>query len=745
LSENIIQEFLVELGFKVDQEGERKLNSTLATTLVKTHLIADGIEEASRAIARYVQETAKHFESLQWSSERTGASVQHLQSLAYSFSQIGLSAQGAGATVEAFAKSLRTQPGNLDRLKSYGITAGDTVDQMLKLVETLNKQFPDSANHYQYAIGERIAAQFGIDEQTYYQLTHNAGALAKFRKQYEEFAKGIGADPQAGEKFRKLMQDFRTSTALFQTVLQNVAADLAPQIEKALDGLDKWLTDPKHVKEIENAADAIGKFTKEAAEGFGQLATNLEPVWTGIGKITEAIGGKNKGLVAALETLVALWAANKFLRILFGLGGGGAKLGLTGWILGALGLYDAFGGPSLTKNPLHEPKPGDHVTTPEEYASHFMTFGDVWNWTKKKVKHFLGFDDTDAKPSPAIKGHGREALAREAYDFWRANGLSRQAALGVVANEDVESAGFKIHAPGDYNPRTGKYEARGAFQWHEDRRDAILKATGIDVWSNKTTHRQMLEAALWELKHSKDTQARKAWDMLQHAATEKEAAAAFSSYFERPADKYGQAVHRGIRATQWAEKIPEGTYVADSRAEREKQRVIPAAPSIIPPLVDDRLIDALRIHGEDQTPKEPDDQRTAPVAPDLKRASVTPAATAAKTNPPIVSNAGDKNKSAQRTAPVAPRELPIVPKVIPDIVNDRLRDFAKMVNNSSVPAAIPPAPPVTNYHSRNITISPNTTITVHGASDPNRTADAISRAQNTVHANILRDTKGAAR
>ena len=59
-------------------------------------------------------------------------------------------------------------------------------------------------------------------------------------------------------------------------------------------------------------------------------------------------------------------------------------------------------------------------------------------------------------------------------DFWMAQGYTKDQAAGIVANMQAESGG-NAGAVGDGGA------AHGLFQWHEKRRQAIIKATGIDI------------------------------------------------------------------------------------------------------------------------------------------------------------------------------------------------------------------------------------------------------------------------
>jgi hypothetical protein len=134
--------------------------------------------------------------------------------------------------------------------------------------------------------------------------------------------------------------------------------------------------------------------------------------------------------------------------------------------------------------------------------------------------------------APAMKMPAGQAAnnMQESIAFWRSKGYSDDAIAGLLAQESEESK-FNPHGPaGDAG------SAIGSFQWHPDRRARIRAATGVDVTSPSTSHRQMLEAAEWELRHSES----RAGEHLRHARSAAEAGYIGSKEFERAAGRFGK-------------------------------------------------------------------------------------------------------------------------------------------------------------------------------------------------------------
>jgi hypothetical protein len=155
-------------------------------------------------------------------------------------------------------------------------------------------------------------------------------------------------------------------------------------------------------------------------------------------------------------------------------------------------------------------------------------------------------NNANAPPSGQLPSGDKDKLASESYDFWRSKGYTAQAASGMVASEDAES-GFQPR-PGDID-KNGIARAGGSFQWHQDRREAIQKATGIDTWDPKITHAQQLAAAYWEQTQGGE---KSAGDKIRGATTAADAGDKASRYYERPGDVEGQArIRAGLAASYY--------------------------------------------------------------------------------------------------------------------------------------------------------------------------------------------------
>lgn len=128
-------------------------------------------------------------------------------------------------------------------------------------------------------------------------------------------------------------------------------------------------------------------------------------------------------------------------------------------------------------------------------------------------------------------------------DFWMAQGYTKDQAAGIVANMQAESGG-KAGAVGDGGA------AHGLFQWHEKRRQAIIKATGIDI--NTASHSDQLRAAAWEMKNGNTGFNDSHFRSLTGADN---AGAYFATNFEHPANALAKSITRGKNALAIASQL----------------------------------------------------------------------------------------------------------------------------------------------------------------------------------------------
>ncbi len=126
---------------------------------------------------------------------------------------------------------------------------------------------------------------------------------------------------------------------------------------------------------------------------------------------------------------------------------------------------------------------------------------------------------------------------QQAYEFFVHQGWTPQQSAGIVANLEAES-GLRPDAVGDGG------QAYGIAQWHPDRQANFAGLMG------KAIQGSALEDQLYFVHAELQGSEKRAGQALAACTTAAEAGACVSKLYERPADREGEAVKRGIRAEQ---------------------------------------------------------------------------------------------------------------------------------------------------------------------------------------------------
>jgi len=180
-------------------------------------------------------------------------------------------------------------------------------------------------------------------------------------------------------------------------------------------------------------------------------------------------------------------------------------------------------------------------------------------------KQLDGLDEPSTKVgSENVMGSSRAAgnlsgaqikQAQSDVEFLMSLGWSKDQAEGAIANEMRESSGDEKRSVIDSD---GK-EHYGLFQWSPDRQAAFKAWSGSDI--KGSSRKEQLKFMDYELKHGEKT----AGDRLSQISNRDSYAAGFSSLYERPADKVGEAQIR----MKLADQIDQGLKLADAAKKPE--------------------------------------------------------------------------------------------------------------------------------------------------------------------------------
>jgi GH24 family phage-related lysozyme (muramidase) len=239
-SSNVLKEFLVAIGFKVDEQGFRNFQEGMRAIGKNAAEVGKATVAATAVIGASLKALGQQSESLYFASQRTGASAKELREFSFAASQIGVSAEQAQSAIEGLAAARRTNPGLNGILGGMGIDPKQT-DNAKVMVELLGKLH--SMPHFQAA---QVAGMFGINEQTLAMLDAGLPQMQKFMAMREKMFAEAGIDPgKMTEKSHEFMIQVRTLEAGLGNLAEIIGYRLMPAGEKVIGWLEQavsWLT-----------------------------------------------------------------------------------------------------------------------------------------------------------------------------------------------------------------------------------------------------------------------------------------------------------------------------------------------------------------------------------------------------------------------------------------------------------------------------------------------------------------------
>lgn len=279
-----IREFLVSLGFKLDQPGLKKFTTSIDGATKSVFKLAAAIESTAVAISAGVARWSSNLEALYFAAQRTGSSATALKALDLAARNLGANAGEAQSAIEGLASAMRSNPGNIGLLTSLLGKLGyqlkinadgsiDSADALLKLSQVFKAMPFFQANQF--------AQQLGISEHTLYQLTRG-NLVDEYRKALVELSQG-GFD-KASERAHQFMIQLRNFEAQLEVFGVQVVDALQKKLGFSLDKISAWFAKngpwlakvvADMASHIIDAANYIIEKLKEWDEETGGLSTKL--------------------------------------------------------------------------------------------------------------------------------------------------------------------------------------------------------------------------------------------------------------------------------------------------------------------------------------------------------------------------------------------------------------------------------------------------------------------------------------
>jgi hypothetical protein len=270
-----IKEFLVGLGFNINQSQYQKFVGGVGGATLAVGKLATAVEAAAATIVVGVEQIAERFEDLYYASQRIGTTITNIESLEYAARQIGVAGGEATSALEHLASMMRTQPGTEGLLRSMGVQTRDATGAMRDMSE-IEQDFVKRLGQMPFYVAKQFGDMFGISERTLFQLIKGQDEATQKQETYRQKIREWGVDLEdVGKKSREFMNRLRDVGADADLLTTKLQSNLMPVA-------DHFLQIMQHLIEM----------ARTSPNAFAGLRGALEGILTALDGIIAVLEGR---------------------------------------------------------------------------------------------------------------------------------------------------------------------------------------------------------------------------------------------------------------------------------------------------------------------------------------------------------------------------------------------------------------------------------------------------------------------
>ncbi len=297
-----LKDFLISLGFKVDEAGARKFDAVVAGTTLKAIELGVKVEAAALSVVAFTAKIASGLDDLYWASQRTGATVEGIKQIGYAVSQVGGSVDGARGSLENLARFMRNNPGAEGFLNRLGVQTRDASGNMRDMA-TIFTGVGQRLSNMPYYRANQYAQMLGLDENTLMAMRRGIG---QFSGEYTAMAKAIGYNADvAAVSSNKFMTSLRSFGLMAGMARDKIGSNLANGLAGSIDTLRRHILD--NFPKIEGAITATVKGILWAGEMVGRVIYRLIQLGRSISDWWDSLDKQSQELIELLGALAAAW------------------------------------------------------------------------------------------------------------------------------------------------------------------------------------------------------------------------------------------------------------------------------------------------------------------------------------------------------------------------------------------------------------------------------------------------------
>ncbi|EOV2605495.1 MULTISPECIES: hypothetical protein [Klebsiella pneumoniae complex] len=297
-----LKDFLISLGFKVDEAGARKFDAVVAGTTLKAIELGVKVEAAALSVVAFTAKIASGLDDLYWASQRTGATVEGIKQIGYAVSQVGGSVDGARGSLENLARFMRNNPGAEGFLNRLGVQTRDASGNMRDMA-TIFTGVGQRLSSMPYYRANQYAQMLGLDEITLMAMRRGIG---QFSGEYTAMAKAIGYNADvAAVSSNKFMTSLRSFGLMAGMARDKIGSSLADGLAGSLDRLRRQILE--NFPKIEGAITGTVKGILWAGEMVGRVIYRLIQLGQSISDWWNSLDKQSQQLIELIGALTAAW------------------------------------------------------------------------------------------------------------------------------------------------------------------------------------------------------------------------------------------------------------------------------------------------------------------------------------------------------------------------------------------------------------------------------------------------------
>lgn len=297
-----LKDFLISLGFKVDEADARKFDAVVAGTTLKAIELGVKVEAAALSVVAFTAKIASGLDDLYWASQRTGATVEGIKQIGYAVSQVGGSVDGARGSLENLARFMRNNPGAEGFLNRLGVQTRDASGNMRDMA-TIFTGVGQRLSSMPYYRANQYAQMLGLDENTLMAMRRGIG---QFSGEYTAMAKAIGYNADvAAVSSNKFMTSLRSFGLMAGMARDKIGSSLADGLAGSLDRLRRQILE--NFPKIEGAITGTVKGILWAGEMVGRVIYRLIQLGQSISDWWDSLDKQSQQLIELIGALTAAW------------------------------------------------------------------------------------------------------------------------------------------------------------------------------------------------------------------------------------------------------------------------------------------------------------------------------------------------------------------------------------------------------------------------------------------------------